>query len=665
MTTILVADDEPGHREMLRWELGERGYQVITAGDDDEAMAALVQHDVDIVLSQIRLAGVECQQFLRRSKQVAPLTEVVIAAADPEIASAVECVKSGAFGVVQRPYGINDLVATLERANERRQLRAESALYQMSRVILDTRTPHQLPDVIVKVAMEAMQADDVALMLPGHDDKLFTACSTALTESIRREVDGSIAQHVIARARMLREPLLESDGNVHSYILYPLCMSERLVGVLVMSRLVNPRAFRKADLDKASVIASQTLLALENMRLVRHAIAAERCAPVGQVATSIAHEVNNPIAYVLASQTHLRDQLVHIVDMCKMIRAGASATELGERFERAGGQAFIDELLQAAEDVREGAARVRDILRDTRALAYNHPPVEPTPFDVNESIRSALRIVAAELRHKTEVTTQLADGLRVVGVAGQLSQVFVNLLINAAEAFGERSGNLLVVSSKRVGGHIVITLADNGPGIDAEQLPRIFDPFFTTKNIHGTGLGLPMSRDIVRQHGGEISAESTYGIGTTFSIVLPLAAKTIKEPTQPPPVMHAAEGTPLRLLFVDDEASILRSYKRAFGRDHHVVAATNGREALTAIAERPDFDLVICDLSMPTMSGMQLYHHVRERHPEVAERFIFATGGATQRELEVFLRSVTNRVLEKPFDLGVLRGIIADRQRVA
>jgi signal transduction histidine kinase/DNA-binding response OmpR family regulator len=664
MTTILVADEEPSVREMLRGELGARGYLVMTARDGDEAMAVLDRHEVDIVLSQIQMPVAAGLQFLRRSKEIAPLTEVVIATVTNELDSAIECVKSGAFSYIQKPYGIADLVATLERAVEHRQLRSESALYQMSRVILDTREPQQLPDVIVRVALEAMHADDVALMLPGHDDKLYTACSTSLTESVRSEVDASISHLLVDRARMLREPWLDSNEDVHSYIVYPLCMSERLIGVLVISRLVNPRAFRKLDLDKAAVIASQTLLALENMRLVRHAIAAERFATVGQVATSIAHEVNNPIAYVLASQTHLRDQLVHVVELCRMISADADAAQLRAAFERAGGQAFVDELVQAADDVRDGAARVRDILRDTRALAQNNPNLKPAPFDINESIRSALRIIAAELRHKAEIKTHLADGLRVVGVAGQLSQVFVNLLINAGEAFGNSSGKQLVITSKRVGGHIVITLADNGPGIARDQLPRIFDAFYTTKSVSGTGLGLPICRDIVRHHGGEISAESTHGMGTTFSIVLPHAAKITKEATQPPPITASSAGLPLRLLFVDDEASILRSYRRAFGKDHDVVVVAGGHEALIAIAERADFDLVICDLSMPAMSGMQLYSIVRERYPQLIERFIFATGGATQRELEDFLGTVPNRVLEKPFDLSVLRDIIAQVQRV-
>jgi two-component system NtrC family sensor kinase len=658
-----VADGELAARDLLCGALAARGYQVMAAGSSAEAVAVLDRHEVDVVLSDVRMQTIEGQYLLHRSKQIAPMTEVVLAATQQDVPCAVAGVEHGAFSYIQKPYGIDDVVSTIERALERRQLRAESALYQMSRVILDTHEPHRLPDVIVKVALEAMNADDVALMLPGHDDKLYVACSTALTESIRDEVHGALATRIAERAPMLREPMIERIANVHSYILYPLCMNERLVGLLVISRIVNPRPFRSLDVDKACVIASQTLLALENMRLVRHAIAAERFATVGQVASSIAHEVNNPIAYVLASQQHLRDQLAHVVELCGLIAAGAAQDTLRETFARFGGKAFLDELLQAADEVREGAARVRDILRDTRALAQNQD-LKPNVFDINEAIRSALRIVAAELRHKTEITTNLSDGMYVTGVAGQLSQVFVNLLINAAEAFGERSTNMLTITSKRIGGHIVITLEDNGPGIALDQLPRIFDAFFTTKPRTG-GLGLPISRDIVRHHGGEISAESTRGAGTTFTIVLPFATRAPKEPTAPPPLRQPVEDGRLRLMFVDDEPTILRSYKRAFGRDHDVTAVGNGKDALAALERDPGFDMIVCDLSMPTMSGMQLYQRVHDRWPSLAERFVFATGGASQRELEDFLHSVPNRVLEKPFEMSVLRDLIGDLQRVA
>jgi CheY-like chemotaxis protein/two-component sensor histidine kinase len=338
--------------------------------------------------------------------------------------------------------------------------------------------------------------------------------------------------------------------------------------------------------------------------------------------------------------------------------------ELRSAFERAGGTAFVEELVQAAEDVREGAARVRDILRDTRALAHNHD-LAPVPFDINEAIRSSLRVVAAEIRHKAEVVTRLETGLFVNGNAGRMSQVFVNLLVNAAEAFGNAPNNAIAITSKNVGNHVVVTVHDNGPGISPEHLPRIFDTFFTTKTTtSATGLGLPISRDIVRSYGGEISVESSRGAGTLFSIVLPQSPviRSVPSPSTPPPIASTA-GNQLRLLFVDDEPNLLRSYSRAFAKTHAVTLAKDGEEALAFIRQRTDWDLIVCDLSMPGMSGMQLYHVIREQFPGLIDRIVFATGGVTQRDIEEFLASITNRVLEKPFDMSVLREMLAELQR--
>jgi CheY-like chemotaxis protein len=117
-------------------------------------------------------------------------------------------------------------------------------------------------------------------------------------------------------------------------------------------------------------------------------------------------------------------------------------------------------------------------------------------------------------------------------------------------------------------------------------------------------------------------------------------------------------------LFVDDEPNILRSYKRAFS-DHDIVLAEDGEHALAALRENSDFDLILCDLSMPTMSGMRLYEEIRKLDEALLPRIVFATGGSTQRDIEAFLASVTNLVLEKPFEMRVLRKLVADLQRVS
>ena len=653
MATILLAEDEPSTRELVKDMLRGRGFEVVSVRDGTEALAKLGEREFDLVLSDVAMPGADGCEVLRRSKQLAPDTEVVMATGIPEHADC-DWIGAGAFELIKKPYEITDLFATIDRALERRQLRAATALYEASRAILDTREPSLLPEVVVSTAYKTMAADDVVLMLPGDDHKLFEACSTALTDSIRSEAREAI-QHLLPVA----EPTIAARGSVQC-IIYPL----RTYGVLVISRLVNPRPFRKLDLDKAGVLGSQVILALESVRNARHTIAAERLATVGQVATSIAHEINNPISYVLASENHLRTQLAHVVGLCAMITRGATLGELRDKLQAAGGASFASDLMQAADDIREGAERVRDIVRDTRSLGVSDDV--QTAFNVNEALRSALRVVAAEIRHKAIVRTTLGDGLLVKGSVGRIAQVFVNLFVNAAEAFQEADQNVIDVESSRVGNHVVISVRDNGPGISFEHLPRIFETYYTTKTgPTATGLGLPISRDIVRGHGGEITVESQLGRGTTFSIVLPLSARPrAPSPTHPPASEKTLPEARLRLLFVDDEPNILRSYKRAFG-DHDIVLAEDGQCALAALRENSDFDLILCDLSMPTMSGMRLYEEIRSLNEALLPRIVFATGGSTQRDIEAFLASVPNLVLEKPFEMRVLRKLVADLQRVS
>lgn len=659
MATILLAEDEPTTHELVKDKLCDRGFDVVSAHDGLEALARLGEREFDLVLSDIFMPGTNGDEVLRLAKEIAPDTEVVITTGMVEKIIPSEWIASGAYDLIKKPYKIVDLLATVERALERRQLRAASALYEASRAILDTREPSLLPEVVVSTAYKAMAADDVVLMLAGDDDQLYEACSTALTESVRRETRAAL---VTLLDEM--EPTISSSGNVQSCIVYPLRTTERLLGVLAISRIVNTRPFRKLDLEKAAVLGSQVMLALENLRIARHTIAAERSSSVGQVATSIAHEINNPISYVLASQGHLRDKLVHVDRLCTMIVKGASNEELRAELARAGGDAFAADLLQTADDVRDGAERVRDILRDTRLLALNDD--RPISFDVNEALRSALRVVAAEIRHKAVIHTKLGDGLIVLGSVGQIAQVFVNLLVNAAEAFCDGAKNTIDIESKSVGNHVVINVRDNGPGIAPEHLPRVFDSFNTTKTGPTAGLGLPISRDIVRGHGGEMFVESHLGRGATFSIVLPMVARPRSIPPTAPPVSEkAVTSARLRLMFVDDEPNILRSYGRLFSAAHDVVLAEDGQSALAALRENPDFDLIVCDLSMPTMSGMRFHAEVAALAPSLLPRIVFATGGSTQRDIEQFLATITNLVLEKPFDMRVLRRLVAGLQRVS
>ena len=668
--TILVADHELAIRELLLGELSGRGFEVVTAGNHREALAALHTIECDVLLGDLRMFGRDCEALTRLS----PDTEIVVATEPRDLASAIECVRDGAFDWVAKPFDIDDLTATISRALERRQLRASTALYEASRAILDANSPERLPETIVQVAMKVMNADDVSLMLLGPGDRLYVAYSHGMPTAIVNDVRQELGERVAGIVAASREPALiadglehdkrfatiQSHGRVRSSIVYPITAGERLVGVLNVNRVAETRPFRKLDLDKAAVLASQILLALENARLVRQIATSQQLTTIGQVSTSVVHEINNPISYVLASEQHLRERLGDLRAVCEQIERGAGIDEVRAELVRAGGSELLDDLAQAADDIREGAGRVRDIMRDLRSLARNRES-RPVVFELAAAIRSATRVVAAELRHKATVVTDLADGVMIVGSPGRVSQVLVNLLVNAGEAFGPTGPHVIEITARRDGACATVVVRDDGPGIAPEHLARVFEPFFTTKSSkNNSGLGLPISRDIVRGQGGDIRIDSEPGNGTAVTFTLPCLVDSHQ--TAPLPVARAGTGRRLKILFVDDERTILRGYTRRFSRDNDVVAAESGADALRVLAERTDFDLVICDLSMPDTNGMDVYAWCLAHAPELAPKFVFATGGATQADLEAFLRSVPNDVLEKPFELGAIQALL-DRVR--
>jgi len=686
-SSILVVDDEPGIRDLLAWELRGQGHYVVTAADGAEALEEIRRAEFDLIISDVRMPRVGGLEVLRFTKETAPETEVVIATGYAEIEYAIECVRQGAFDFIQKPFHTDDLLSTVSRALERRRLRRTAGLYEASRAILDGQEPQRLPELIVRLAMQAMQADDASLMLPDSDGRLYIAHSHSLSPEIRAEVRLHLSEGVAGRVAAIGEPALlpngiaedprfsdlTSTGPIRSSIVYPLLAGKRVIGVLSINRFSNRRPFRKPDLERAAILASQILLALENARLIRQVVSSERLASVGLLATSVAHEINNPVASVLANHSLLEDQLSAFGRLGTLFDSGADGPSLRRTWETLGGTAFLGELQKVVGDLGAGATRIADIVRDLRSLARRDES-KPMIFDLNEPIRSALRITGAELRHRAVVKTDLGFDLEVLGSPGRLSQVFVNLLVNAAQAFAETGNGRqreIVIRSGRKGTQVVASVSDNGPGIRPEHLARIFETFFTTKGATvGTGLGLSISREIAQSHGGDLRVESAFGHGATFILTLPFAfAGTIAPEAGPPrnqgSTLRAERSAvkKFRVLFIDDERTLLNAYERTFGRENEVVVAEGGEQALAMLMKRWDFNLVVCDLLMPKVNGMDVYRWVRETHPELDGAFVFVTGGVMQQDVQAFLRTVGNQVLEKPFDFSVVREIIAARSR--
>jgi len=383
----------------------------------------------------------------------------------------------------------------------------------------------------------------------------------------------------------------------------------------------------------------------EQQRIKDQLLISDRMASVGILAAGVGHEINNPLAVLLLN--------LGVVDTnVKRVRA-----ELGDSHLLTAIDAGLAEARQAAE-------RVRNIVRDLKFFASPESETRG-PVDLQRILDSSLRMVSTEIRHRARLVTDFAEVPPVLAIEARLGQVFLNLLVNAAQAIPEgRSGKNQIRVSTRVEGNFArIEIADTGTGIPPEILKRLFTPFVTTKPVGvGTGLGLSICHRIVTEAGGDIRVETKVGSGTVFVVRLPLAVSA-----EPPAAVEAVTtgATPRgSILIVDDEPMIGDVLRRSLVHEHDVAAVSRARDALDRIAGGERFDVILSDLMMPEMTGMDLHAELARIAPDQASALVFMTGGAFTASAREFLDRVSNPWLDKPFDLEELQALVRDRVRI-
>ena len=365
---------------------------------------------------------------------------------------------------------------------------------------------------------------------------------------------------------------------------------------------------------------------------------ADRMASIGTLAAGVAHEINNPLVYVTLG--------------LELIERELSRAEPP-------GPVELQRVRGYCKDAIEGAERVRTIVRDLRTFSWSGE-AKAAPVEIEKVLESSINMAMSHIRQRAQVVREYGVLPPVYADESRLGQVFLNLLVNAAQAIPEGApGQHRIVVRTRAGaeGAAIVEVEDTGVGIEAWKLERIFEPFWTDKPVGvGTGLGLSIVHGIVTGMGGEISVQSQPSRGSTFRVVLP--AQPPRAEMLAPPVEPRAPARRVRVLLIDDEPHLGITLATGL-RDHaDVVAVRSGGEAIRLLLEDDGFDLILCDLMMPDLTGMDVFEQIVQKRPALRTRFVFATGGAVTDRARDFIEQRPNQRLDKPFRLEQVEALL-------
>lgn len=402
---------------------------------------------------------------------------------------------------------------------------------------------------------------------------------------------------------------------------------------------------------------------LEAMR--QQLIRADKLAAVGQLAAGVAHEVNNPASYIYTNLFVLREYVTHFDELYARLQDGIEghADEAG-LYKSIAGDADLTTVIEDMKhmiDVNlQGMDRISHIVRELRMFSRDEAD-NIEYINLPETIEAAIHLVRNQIDHIAALEVDIAsDVTGILCDRGKLSQVLVNILVNAAHAVAEnpQRDNLVGLKCKNTPTGVVISISDTGPGMSQEVQSRIFEPFFTTKQAQkGTGLGLWLCEEIVKKLGGSLDVWSEMNVGSTFHIHLPHQA--VNESTLESLEETSETEYELRVLLVDDDEFVLESMRKILvSNGHDAIVVNGGREAMQLLAKDSHFDAVICDVMMPDIDGPALYDFIAETHEHLVPSIVFCTAGVLTQGAKRFLAQPDIRVLRKPVGATQLHEVL-------
>ena len=643
MTTILVVEDEALIAGDLQRTLIRLGYDVpLTVGTGEAAIEAAARLLPSLVLMDITLRGkmdgIDAAQEIQ-TRFSSPVVYLTSHSDDATLSRAMETHPSG---YLLKPFNDRELRTAIEVALHKHEL--ESRLAARERWFATTL--RSIGDAVIATDQNEIITfmNRVAEKLTGWGQE---AIGRPLSE-VFRLVDKSGAP--------VASPLRIALEKSFAVELPP---NTGLVLKTGQQIAVDDSASPIAD-DKGNVLGGVIVFRdiSERRKLEERLAHTERLASLGTLAAGMAHEINNPLAYVISNVEITREGVETFAEALRVLKVDASESRAVDQL-----MARLKEFDEALRDASDGAERVRKIVHDLKKFARAESASSQALLDLPDVLEAAIKMTDNTVRHHARVRRNFGTTPFVEANDGPLGQVFTNLLINAAQAIGDgraETNEISVTSYTDASGQAVVEVRDSGPGIRPDVLPKIFDPFFTTKPIgSGMGLGLAICHSIITSVDGQLVAENPPGGGALFRVTIPAARRTAARTSTARP---ASEPTLRRgrVLVIDDEPQVALAMARVLRGQHDVTVLSDGHEALARIAAGDTYDVIFCDLMMPALSGVDLYESLAIANPEQAKRVVFMTGGAFSARSREFLESTANVHLAKPCSLESLRSITND-----
>jgi two-component system, NtrC family, sensor kinase len=422
------------------------------------------------------------------------------------------------------------------------------------------------------------------------------------------------------------------------------------------------------DVDDSSAAMAQ--LAATQAVLVER----ERLAIVGQLAAGVAHEINNPSAVVVANleelkvtTRYLRKLIKRTMDLTVKHAPREDLMTIQELADDANYPECVGEMLTMMHESLAGMGRIRNIVQDLKGFSRTDDD-DQVPSDIRRLLERSLGLVRNELRYHAHVEARIERVPPVLCSPGRISQVFIHVLNWLNHQQPETSAErFFEVTCEPDGEWVVVTFGDSGPMLGEETLSKVWDPLMAGDAPDGarTGLGLAVVRDIVRRHEGEIDITTRDGGGTSVIVRLPALGAVpqtsfVRVSSAPPSGEGPDPLADAAILVVDDEPSLISSLRRVLRHCRSFSAASSGRKALEQIEAGAWPDIILCDLMMHDLSGVELHDALARDYPELAERMLFITGGAFTEKTRRFALEQADRVVEKPISPEKLRERLRD-----